>query len=67
MVLVEAYCLKGISEQNAKRLDKRLEKNWSSLKFRIDYKNDIKRLKMIHIYIYTYIYIQCDLKEMKKH
>ena len=32
--LVEAYCLKVISEQKAKR-GKRLEKNWSSVKFRI--------------------------------
>ena len=38
-ILVEAYCLKSISEQKSKR-DKRLEKKWSSLKLRIENKNN---------------------------
>ena len=39
-----AYCLKGISEQKEKR-DKRLEKNWSSLRFKIEKRNNRKGLK----------------------
>ena len=56
--LVEAYCLKGIiSEQEASR-DKRLEKNWSSLKFMNNRKTKFEKLSpkndIYAINIYTY-------------
>ena len=58
--MVEAYCLKDISEPKAKR-NKRLKKHWSSLKFMIENRNtkpvSRTKKKIIYTFIHTYIYI----------